>query len=233
MRTGATTYIKSSHHVGRMSTGARTCCKVEANGRLVSKLRSRDEEAFEAVVAQQHPGLIGMAMRYVANKETAEEVVQETWVAVIQGLNRFEGRSSLRAWICAILVHKAKDRGVREKRQIPFSDFECKADEHRDAIDPSHFRQGRNWFRHSGFPSTLSDDRTPEQLLVSKQAVTCLQQAIEALPTLLKEVLILRDAHGGQTKEVCQMLKISEANLYVRLHRARERLRMAVETALG
>lgn len=233
MGTGVTMYIKASHHIGRMSTGARTCCKVETDGRLVSKLRSHDEEAFEAVVAQQHPGLIGMAMRYVANKETAEEVVQETWVAVIQGLNRFEGRSSLHAWICAILIHKAKDRGVREKRQIPFSDFECKADEHRDAIDPSHLRQGRNWFRRSGFPSTLSDDQTPEQVLVSKQAVTSLQQAIDALPTLLKEVLILRDVYGGQTKEVCQMLKISEANLYVRLHRAPERLRMAVETALG
>ncbi len=111
---------------------------------LVSRLRSGEEEAFEAIVTEQHAGLIRIAMRYVANRETAEEVVQETWVAMIQGLNRFESRSSRQAWIRAILIHKAKDRGVRDKRQIPFSNFEYEDTEHRGAISRSRVRQGRN-----------------------------------------------------------------------------------------
>jgi RNA polymerase sigma-70 factor (ECF subfamily) len=200
---------------------------------LVSQLRSGKEEAFQAVVAEQHGALIRSAMRYVANKETAEEVVQETWVAVIQGLNRFEERSSLRAWIYAILIHKAKDRGMREKRQMTFSDFERDHDDHRDAIDSFHFRQRENWFGFSAFPSNFKDDRTPEQLLAAKQAVACLQRAIEVLPTGLKDVLILRDVQGVQTEEVCKKLNISETNLYVRLYRARAKVRITVEAVLG
>lgn len=199
----------------------------------MSKLRSRDEEAFAAVVTEQHAALIRMAMRYVANKETAEEVVQETWVAVIQGVNRFEGRSSLRAWICAILVHKAKDRGIQEKRQRPFSDFESEDRDHSDEADPAWFPPSSGWHESwTSFPHCV-DDRTPEKLLAARQAAACLQRAIEMLPAFQREVLILRDVHGIHTKEVCQQLKITETNFYVRLHRARERVKAAVAAALG
>ena len=235
MRASATTCRRSTHRTlwaSRTSVGGRAICLPKTEEVLVSKLRSGEEEAFEAVVTQQHAVLVRIAMRYVANRETAEEVVQETWVAVIQGVNRFEGRSSLRAWICAILIHKAKDRGMREKRQMAFSGFECGDGECPDATDPSHFRQGRDWFGDPAFPLKLWDERTPEQLLASMQAIAVLQQAIEALPSFLKDVLILRDVDGAQTKEICHTLNISEANLYVRLHRARERVRMAVETVL-
>lgn len=231
------TYSRSRHHrspSAGTTAGRDSACGVNnAKPLLVSRLRSGEEAAFEAIVTEQQATLIRTAMRYVANRETAEEVVQETWVSVILGLNRFEGRSSLHAWILAILIHKAKDRGVRDKRQKPFSHFKYEDEEHCGAIGPSRFRQGRNWFWHAGFPSRLSDDRTPERLLAAKQAVTCLQQAIEALPTLLKDVLILRDAYGVRTKEICRILNISEENFYVRLHRARERVRTAVEKALG
>jgi len=201
--------------------------------RLVSQLRAGEEEAFAAVVTHYQETLIQMAMRYVANRATAEEVVQETWIAVMSGLNRFEGRSSLHAWICAILIHKAKDRGVREKRQKVFSDFKLETANWSGEPDPSHFRPHREWSPFTAFSQHLWENRTPEKLLASRQATACMWHAIETLPTLQKEVLVLHDVHGAKTKEVCTQLKISETNFYVRLHRARERVKVAVVAALG
>jgi RNA polymerase sigma-70 factor, ECF subfamily len=200
---------------------------------LLARLKRGDEGAFDELVTQHHSTLIRMAMGYVADREVAEEVVQDTWMAVIESLNRFEGRSSLRTWICGILIHKAKDRGVREKRHTTFSAFETYDDDNDEAVDPSRFQQSGEWAGHWAFPPQPWDDQTPEKLLASQQAVNAMQRAIEALPATLKEVLILRDVEGVDAKEVCEMLKITETNLYVRLHRARERVRAAVETALG
>ena len=174
-----------------------------------------------------------MAMGYVADREVAEDVVQDTWMAVIGSLDRFEGRSLLRTWVCGILIHKAKDRGVREKRHITFSAFESYDDDHDEAVDSSRFQQIGESAGHWAFPPQPWDDRTPETLLASQQAVTAMQRAIEALPATLKDVLLLRDVEGAEAKDVCEMLNITETNLYVRLHRARERVRVAVETALG
>jgi RNA polymerase sigma-70 factor (ECF subfamily) len=200
---------------------------------LLAKLRKGDEGAFDQLVNKHHGALIRMAMGYVADREVAEEVVQDTWMAVIEGLDRFEGRSSLRTWIFGIMIHKAKDRGVREKRHTNFSAFESCDDDNEEAIDPSRFQQSGEWAGHWAFPPQPWDDQTPEKLLASQQAVNAMQRAIEALPANLKEVLILRDVEGVEAKEACEILKITETNLYVRLHRARERVRAAVETALG
>jgi RNA polymerase sigma-70 factor (ECF subfamily) len=235
MSAGATTcseLIQRSRSDGRPSPRSRACWVTNTEEVLISRLRSYDEAAFEAVVTEQHAALIRMAMRYVANRETAEDVVQETWMAVVQGVNRFEGRSSLRTWICAILIHKAKDRGVREQHTRTFSDLEGEDDDYRDAIGRSRFQRQTKWPGYSAFPVSLWDNRTPETLLASKQVLACIEQAIETLPTTQKEVLILRDVHGVQTGEVCNKLNISEANLYVRLHRARERVRLTVKMAL-
>lgn len=200
---------------------------------LIARLRRGDESAFDELVNKHHGALIRMAMGHVADREVAEEVVQDTWMAVIEGLHRFEGRSSLRTWIFGILIHKAKDRGVREKRHTTFSAFESFYDDHDDAVDPSRFQQSGEWAGHWAFPPQPWDDQTPEKLLASQQAVAAMNRAIEALPRTLKDVLILRDVEGVEAKEVCEILKITETNLYVRLHRARERVRAAVETALG
>jgi RNA polymerase sigma-70 factor, ECF subfamily len=200
---------------------------------LLARLKRGDEGAFDALVNQHHSTLIRMAMGYVADREVAEEVVQDTWMAVIESLNRFEGRSSLRTWICGILIHKAKDRGVREKRHMTFSAFESYDDGSEEAVDPSRFQQTGEWAGHWAFPPQPWDDQTPEKLLASQQAVNAMQRAIDALPTTLKEVLILRDVEGVDAKEVCELLKITETNLYVRLHRARERVRAEVETYLS
>lgn len=200
---------------------------------LVARLRLGDEAAFDELVTKHHRALIRMAMGYVADREVAEEVVQDTWIAVIGSLNRFEGRSSLRTWIFGILIHKAKDRGMREKRHMTFSAFESFDDEHEEAVDPSRFHQSGEWAGHWAFPPQPWDDQTPEKLLASKQAVSAMNQAIEALPGTLKDVLILRDVDGLESQEVCELLRITETNLYVRLHRARERVRRAVEAYLG
>ncbi len=202
-------------------------------GRLVSQLRAGEEKAFSAIVTHYQETLIRMALRYVANRATAEEVVQETWMAVMSGLNRFEGRSSLYAWICAILINKAKDRGIREKRQKVFSDFEWETETWSGEPDLSRFRSRGEGAGPTTFSQQLRDDQTPEKLLASRQATACMWHAIETLPTLQKEVLMLRDVQGRHTIEVCRQLKISETNFYVRLHRARERVKMVVEAALG
>lgn len=199
---------------------------------LIARLRRGDEGAFDELVNKHHGALIRMAMGHVTDREVAEEVVQDTWMAVIQSLDRFEGRSSLRTWIFGILIHKAKDRGVREKRHTTFSAFESFDDESEEAVDPSRFHQSGEWAGHWAFPPQPWDDQTPEKLLASQQAVKAMQRAIDALPATLKDVLTLRDVEGIDAGEVCEMLKISETNLYVRLHRARERVRVAVETYL-
>ena len=204
----------------------------QAERTLLARLRAGDEGAFGELVDKHHGALIRMALSHVADREVAEEVVQDTWIAVIEGLSRFEGRSSLRTWIFGILIHKAKDRGVREKRHTTFSAFESYEDDHDEAIDPSRFQQSGEWAGHWAFPPQPWDDQTPEKLLASQQAVSAMNQAIEALPRNLKEVLILRDVDGLESQEVCELLQITETNLYVRLHRARERVRRAVEVYL-
>jgi RNA polymerase sigma-70 factor (ECF subfamily) len=200
--------------------------------RLLTRLRQSDEQAFDELVAKHHGALIRMAMGHVGDREVAEEVVQDTWMAVIESLDRFQGRSSLRTWIFGIMIHKAKDRGVREKRHTTFSDFQAFDDEQEDAVDPSRFHRSGEWAGHWAFPPQPWDDQTPEKLLASQQAVQAMNRAIEALPATLKDVLILRDVEGVDAQEVCEILKITETNLYVRLHRARERVRRAVEIYL-
>ncbi len=217
---------------GRKPELRQSAAAVHEEVALLARLRQGDEGAFDELVTRHHSALIRMAMGYVADREVAEEVVQDTWMAVIEGLDRFQGRSSLRTWIFGIMIHKAKDRGVREKRHTNFSSFESLDEESDDMIDPSRFHQSGEWAGHWAFPPQPWDDQTPEKLLASQQAVTAMNKAIEALPQTLKDVLILRDVEGVEAKEACDILKISETNLYVRLHRARERVRQAVETYL-
>jgi len=229
----STQSIGHSPAIGRRPQTATSSGLKKSEDTFLARLRHGDEGAFDELVNQHHGALIRMAMGYVADREVAEEVVQDTWMAVIESLHRFEGRSSLRTWVCGILIHKAKDRGVREKRHTTFSAFESYDDDHEQAVDPSRFQQSGEWAGHWAFPPQPWNDQTPEKLLASQQAVDAMQRAIEALPATLKEVLILRDVEGVDAKEVCELLKITETNLYVRLHRARERVRVAVETALG
>lgn len=235
MNGDAITVTESLSHrmgVGRKPDLSQSAVVVKEDMALVVRLRQGDEMAFEELVTRHHSVLIRMAMGYVADREVAEEVVQDTWMAVINGLDLFEGRSSLRTWIFGIMIHKAKDRGVREKRHMTFSSFESVDDDGEETIDPSRFHQSGEWAGHWAFPPQPWDDQTPEKLLASQQAVNAMNKAIEALPQTLKDVLILRDVEGVDSKEVCEILKITETNLYVRLHRARERVRQVMEIYL-
>ena len=235
MNAEAIAYTESIGHypsISRKSPAVKSPGLTKAEDTVIARLKRGDERAFDELVNQHHSALIRMAMGYVADREVAEEVVQDTWMAVIGSLDRFEGRSSLRTWVCGILIHKAKDRGVREKRHTTFSAFESYDDDHDEAVDPSRFQQSGEWAGHWAFPPQPWDDRTPEKLLACQQAVNAMQRAIEALPATLQDVLILRDVEGMEAKEVCELLKITETNLYVRLHRARERVRHAVEAYL-
>lgn len=230
MKTSVTNRAGAAPRSGRAGNGARGR---NQDDRLLSRLRAGEEWAFETFVIRYQGALIRTAMRYVGNRATAEDIVQETWIAAMNGLNRFEGRSSLYAWICAILIHKAKDLGIREKRQKVFSAFELETEQGNGELDLSRFRPDGEPIWPAPFSRLCWEDRTPEKLLASRQTIACLWQAIETLPTPQKEVLILRDVHGVHTQEVCEQLKISETNLYVRLHRARERVKVAVTAALG
>jgi RNA polymerase sigma-70 factor (ECF subfamily) len=230
-----TVAITNTGFVGRTHSqvhGSHTAVLPNTDQALLSRLRAGEEKAFDDLVNKHHGALIRMAMGYVADREVAEEVVQDTWMAVIENLSRFEGRSSLRTWIFGILIHKAKDRGIREKRHATFSTFESSEDDNEAAVDPSCFQQRGEWAGHWVFPPQPWDEQTPEKLLASQQTINAMNSAIEALPRTLKEVLILRDIEGMDIKEACALLKITETNLYVRLHRARERVRKVIEAHL-
>jgi RNA polymerase sigma-70 factor, ECF subfamily len=235
MNVDAITVTESLSHrmgAGRKPELNQPTAMVNREVALLARLRQGDEGAFNDLVTRHHSALIRTAMGYVANREVAEEVVQDTWMAVIEGLSRFEGRSSLCTWIFGIMIHKAKDRGVREKRYMTFSAFESFDDDNEETVDPSRFYQSGEWTGHWAFPPQPWDAQTPEKLLASQQSVNAMNRAIASLPQTLKEVLILRDVEGVEVKEAGELLKISETNLYVRLHRARERVRQAVETYL-
>ncbi len=232
MNTAVTVRTCSVEHSAFPAPALSRAAGTDEEHEVIARLRRGDEGAFDDLVNKHHSALIRMAMGYVRDREVAEEVVQDTWMAVIEGLHRFEGRSSLRTWIFGIMIHKAKDRGVREKRHMSFSAFESFDDESEDPVDPARFHQIGEWAGHWAVPPQPWDEQTPERLLASQQAVNAMQRAIEVLPPTLKAVLMLRDVEGVEAMEACEILKITETNLYVRLHRARERVRQAVETYL-
>lgn len=223
-----------TNHVPQPAVATKLQVVGKTESDLLARLQRGDERAFEALVKQHHGALIRMAMRYVSDRDIAEEVVQTTWIAVIDGIKQFEGRSSLSTWIFAILIHKAKDRGVRESRHVNFSALETYDDEGSDeGVDPSRFQVSGEFAGHWALPPQPWDEQTPERLLANKQAMVALSQAVDELPKGLREVLVLKDVEGLESQDICEKLNITETNLYVRLHRARERVRQAVETALA
>lgn len=201
---------------------------------LVQRLRNGDEAAFTGLVDRLHGSLIRLAMTHVSDRSVAEEVVQDTWIGVLEGLDRFEGRSCIRTWIFRILINKAKTRGVRESRHVSLAPVGMADDEGEEhAVDPSRFHatgpMAGSW---ASFPQPW-DEATPEKLLLSKEGCAFLDRAIQGLPPHLKQVLVLKDVEGVDSQEVCKILGITETNLYVRLHRARSRVRQVLEKYLA
>ena len=200
---------------------------------LLERLRQGDEAAFASLVDRHHGALIRLAMAYVSDHSIAEEVVQETWIGVLEGLDRFEGRSSLKTWIFRILTNKAKTRGVRESRHVSFSPLAASQENPEEpAVDPTRFQTTGHWAGYwVSYPQPW-DENTPEKLLLSQEGTTFLEQAIEALPGKLRQIIVMRDVEGLSSDEACNILGISETNQRVLLHRARSRVRKALEKYL-
>jgi RNA polymerase sigma-70 factor (ECF subfamily) len=204
------------------------------DARLVEALRRGDEASFARLVDSYAVALLRVARVYVSSREVAEEVVQETWLGVLAGLDRFEGRSSLKTWIFRILVNIARTRAVREGRSLPFSsllDEEAAADER--AVEPERFRPaGEPWA--GGWVSLPQNwDEIPERRLLSQETFAQIRAAIQELPPNQRTVILLRDVEGCSSEEACNILGISETNQRVLLHRARARVRRALERFFG
>jgi RNA polymerase sigma-70 factor, ECF subfamily len=187
---------------------------------LLARLRAGDERAFEALVAQHDGALRRVARSYVRTDAAVDDVVQETWLGVIRGLERFEGRSSLRTWIFRILVNQARTRAVRDARSVPFSSLET---DDGPAVEPAAFGADGRW---TSAPPRLDGD--PETGLLSAELREHLLDAVDALSHDQRAVITLRDLVGLPAMDVCDLLEISEGNQRVLLHRARARVRTAL-----
>jgi RNA polymerase sigma-70 factor (ECF subfamily) len=201
---------------------------------LVVALRRGDEKAFSTLIDMYHSAMLRLALSYVATREQAEDVVQETWLGVVNGIDRFEGRSSLKTWIFRILVNRAKTKGVREHRSVPFSSLEGAGagDEREPSVDPSRFQEGGRWAGYWSAPPE-SWEGIPEDRLVSAETRAVVDAAIARLPEMQRAVVTLRDVRGFSSQEVCEVLGLTEANQRVLLHRARSKLRARLEEYLG
>jgi RNA polymerase sigma-70 factor (ECF subfamily) len=201
---------------------------------LVDALRRGDEAAFVALIERYHTRLLRLAQAYVPSRAVAEDVVQETWLAVLKGIAQFEGRSSLKTWLYSILTKRARTRGQREGRSIPFADLSRAAEEPGDpAVDPDQFQPPGHehagwWSRHP-----QSWDALPESRLLAQETRAQIDAAIQALPPAQRTVITLRDIEGWPSDEVCEALGISEANQRVLLHRARSKVRSNLASYLS
>ena len=198
---------------------------MEDEGELVAALRAGDEAAFKQLIDRYHASLVRVAQAYVPTRALAEEVAQETWLAVLEGIDRFEGRSSLKTWLFRILTNRAKTRGMRERRSLAFSALE--SDD--GAVDADRFRgPDENWPGHWSAPPRAF----PEERLLADETRGIIEDAIAKLPATQRTVITLRDVEGWSAEEVCNALTLSETNQRVLLHRARSSVRAALEQYL-
>jgi len=188
---------------------------------LLAALRAGDEQAFVALVRRHHSAMLRLATGYVPSAAIAEEVVQDTWLAVLRGISGFEGRSTLRTWLLRIVVNRARTAGLRERRTVAVADPE-------PAVDPSRFDASGAWASPPERWAQEAQDRLRAAAIAAR-----LRSAMGELPARQREVVTLRDVEGLSSGEVCSVLDISEGNQRVLLHRGRSRLRQVLETEFG
>lgn len=194
---------------------------------LVGRLRAGDEHTFRNLLRRHHSRMVSVAMAFVANRATAEEVVQETWLAVIEGLPALEEPRALRSWIYSILLNKARRRGARESRIRLFSDF-AEADDAEPATDPDLFTGRGGW----AAPVAAWNELDPERVVSGRQLWKHVQAVIDGLPGRQRAVLLLCDMEQSSGSEAARLLGVSEANQRVLLHRARLAVRQAIDRLL-
>jgi RNA polymerase sigma-70 factor (ECF subfamily) len=199
---------------------------------LVAALRTGDERAFDWLVQQHHTTLVRLALRYVHDPAVAEEVAQETWLHVLEGLPRFQFRSTLKTWMARILMNRARTRAQRERRSLPFADaWRASLAGGEPAVDPDRFVRSEspeNGDRWASAPQPF----LPEERVVADETSAVAYEAIARLPIGQREVITLRDIEGRPAAEVCNTLGLTETNQRVLLHRARSRVRAALERHL-
>jgi RNA polymerase sigma-70 factor (ECF subfamily) len=193
---------------------------------LLAALRRGEEAAFAFLVERDHAVLVGVAYGFVRNRAIAEEVAQESWLAFLQGIDRFEGRASVRTFVCAIVANKARTRAQREARSIPMSALEARGGDPRAGerlLERERDRVPSGW---SAASARHAD--SPERRLLGSETMDVLQAAIAVLPERQRRVLVLRDVHGLSSAQACAALGLTEGNQRVLLHRARVRIRSVV-----
>jgi RNA polymerase sigma-70 factor, ECF subfamily len=194
---------------------------------LVAALQAGDERAFATLVDRYHSTLVRVAMTFVRDRHVAEDVAHDTWLGVIRGIDRFRGESSLKTWIFRILTNIATSRAVRERRTIPFSALGGDDD---PAVDEERFHPvGHRSAGHWATPPTS----WPDQIVAAKETLDCIRAAIETLPAMQQRVITLRDVEGWSPDEICTVLGLTVENQRVLLHRARSKVRAAIERHLS
>jgi RNA polymerase sigma-70 factor (ECF subfamily) len=201
--------------------GRRDTAVVDADGELVARLRAGEEEAFVALVSRHHATMMRLAGSLVSSTAVAEEVVQDTWLGVLRGIDGFAGRSTFRTWLLRILVNRATSTGMRERRSVAVGDAG-------PVVDRARFDASGAWMSP---PQHWVEDA--EDRLLAEGLAEEIGAALGELPVRQREVVMLRDVDGLSGQEVCEVLQISEANQRVLLHRGRSRLRQALEDELG
>ncbi|MGV0742430.1 RNA polymerase sigma factor [Mycolicibacterium sp. XJ870] len=197
---------------------------------LVAALRAGDEAAFAGLVDRHAPAMLRVARGYVSTYEMAEDVVQETWIALLKGIDKFEGRSSLRTWLFTIMINIAKARGVRERRNTDLQVLAATG----GTVDPARFREsGDEWpghWKEQEAPAPFPD--TPEGSVLSDELIGVVRRQLDKLPARQRDVVTLRDVLGFDSAEVCELLDITAANQRVLLHRGRATVRQVLEDYL-
>jgi RNA polymerase sigma-70 factor (ECF subfamily) len=198
---------------------------------LVAALRAGDEAVFVRIVRELGPGMLRMARNYVSTHAVAEEVVQEAWLAALRSLDRFEGRSSFKTWLYRILMNTAMSRGEREARSVPFAALGSDSGDGEPAVDPTRFQMEGRWIGHWAAPP--ENWASPERRLLEAEAREVIDRTIAQLPEAQAIVITMCDIEGFEPDEVCNVLDISLTNQRVLLHRARSRVRQALEDYMG
>jgi RNA polymerase sigma-70 factor, ECF subfamily len=203
----------------------------QSDVQLVAALRAGDEETFRLLVREWNSSLLRVAQIFVPSRAVAEEVVQDTWLRVLGAIDRFEGRSSLKTWVFRILVNTAKTRAQREGRSLPFSALSDPARIPEAAVAADRFLPDDD----ERFPGAWATPprALPEERLLAAETREVVRQAIDGLPPTQRAVISLRDVEGWDAEDVRNALDVSEVNQRVLLHRARARVRRALEDYLA
>jgi RNA polymerase sigma-70 factor (ECF subfamily) len=202
---------------------------VDADADLLARLRAGDEQAFMQLVDRYGPLMLRIALAHVPTRAIAEDVVGDAWLGVVTGLERFEGRSSLKTWLLRIVTNRARTRGERERRSVPLSSLQGDDDEH--AVDPDRFMP----LDHPRYPGGWAQppQAWPEERLLAAETLEQIRAAIAKLPPRQQEVIVLRDVEGWPAEDVSDALDLTDGNQRVLLHRARAKVRNELEAYLA